>query len=495
MGGGGKGMKICHTDSEFKENLPSAQREAIKSFKDERVLIEKYIVNPKHIEVQVFGDDHGNYVHLFERDCSIQRRHQKVIEEAPSALGEELRQEICNAAVEAARAVNYVNAGTVEFIFDLDTNKYYFMEMNTRLQVEHPISEMITGQDFVEWQLLVAKGHQLPLLQKDIRRNGHAIEARIYSEDPQKFLPGRGTVKYYSAPTENVRIDSGVQLGSEVGIFYDPMISKLIVHGETRELAVQKMTQALKNYKVGGLVTNIPLLSRIMKTGDFRKYDYDLKFIEKHMDPDFQGENLLMRHHWGYSDLQSLALLLFNQKVNDPTPGMSVPAEFANLRINSRFSKTTQVKVTWAYSYTEDVLDLETTVTQKGTNLYDINVKILNQEPNSLFANTENEFSYENVNIVGGNGQNSISIDNGKELFSREYFWSDNNLYLFNEDGSCFEIVNVSDRLEVFGEEITGNEANIKSNMPGVVVKVNVKPGDAVKKVIFIVDNQRAMSV
>jgi 3-methylcrotonyl-CoA carboxylase alpha subunit len=302
MGGGGKGMKICHTDSEFKENLPSAQREAIKSFKDERVLIEKYIVNPKHIEVQVFGDDHGNYVHLFERDCSIQRRHQKVIEEAPSALGEELRQEICNAAVEAARAVNYVNAGTVEFIFDLDTNKYYFMEMNTRLQVEHPISEMITGQDFVEWQLLVAKGHQLPLLQKDIRRNGHAIEARIYSEDPQKFLPGRGTVKYYSAPTENVRIDSGVQLGSEVGIFYDPMISKLIVHGETRELAVQKMTQALKNYKVGGLVTNIPLLSRIMKTEDFRKYDYDLKFIEKHMDPDFQGENLLMRHHWGYSD-------------------------------------------------------------------------------------------------------------------------------------------------------------------------------------------------
>jgi biotin carboxyl carrier protein len=169
---------------------------------------------------------------------------------------------------------------------------------------------------------------------------------------------------------------------------------------------------------------------------------------------------------------------------------MSVPAEFANLRINSRFSKTTQVKVTWAYSYTEDVLDLETTVTQKGTNLYDINVKILHQEPNSLFANTENEFSYENVNIVGGNGENSISIDNGKELFSREYFWSDNNLYLFNEDGSCFEIVNVSDRLEVSGEEITGNEANIKSNMPGVVVKVNVKPGDAVKKVIFILDNQ-----
>jgi 3-methylcrotonyl-CoA carboxylase alpha subunit len=192
------------------------------------VLLEKYIERPKHYEIQVFGDQYGNYVYLFERDCSIQRRHQKIIEEAPSAITPEQRYDMGTKACAAAKAVGYVNAGTVEFLYDCDTKNFYFMEMNTRLQVEHPISEEITGVDLVEWQLKVASGQPLPLNQSQLRINGHAIEARVYSEDPFTFLPGRGTVDYYREPTF-ARIDSGVKKGSDVGIFYDPMISKLIV--------------------------------------------------------------------------------------------------------------------------------------------------------------------------------------------------------------------------------------------------------------------------
>jgi 3-methylcrotonyl-CoA carboxylase alpha subunit len=201
MGGGGKGMKIVRKEEEFVEQLESAKGESKKSFGDDRVLIEKYVTRPKHIEVQVFGDQHKNYVYLFERDCSIQRRHQKVVEEAPSRLSPELRAALGKSAIDAARAVGYYNAGTVEFLFDLDTNQHYFMEMNTRLQVEHPITEMITGQDLVEWQLLVASGFQLPKKQEELKINGHSIECRIYSENPYNdFYPGNGTLLYLREP-------------------------------------------------------------------------------------------------------------------------------------------------------------------------------------------------------------------------------------------------------------------------------------------------------
>lgn len=201
------------------------------------MLVEKYITRPRHIEVQVFGDQLGNYVHLYERDCSIQRRHQKVVEEAPSNLNDTIRQSIYHSAVEAARAVGYYNAGTVEFIFDLDSNKHYFMEMNTRLQVEHPISEMITGLDFVEWQLLVASGFPLPRTQQQIQKNGHAIEARIYAEDPfNNFLPATGTLKYFKEPKADsgVRIETGVREKDTISTFYDPMIAKLVTYGSNR---------------------------------------------------------------------------------------------------------------------------------------------------------------------------------------------------------------------------------------------------------------------
>jgi 3-methylcrotonyl-CoA carboxylase alpha subunit len=281
MGGGGKGMKVAWNDKEFAENLQSAKREALKSFGDDRMLLEKYVQRPRHYEIQVFGDDHGNYVYLFERDCSIQRRHQKVIEEAPSGLSPEQREKMGRTACEAARAVGYVNAGTVEFLYDCESKEFYFMEMNTRLQVEHPVTEMITGLDLVEWQLKIASGQRLPKLQDELRINGHAIEARVYSEDPFTFLPGRGTVDYYREPA-NVRIDSGVVLGSEVGIWYDPMISKLIVWGQDRDIAVQKIRKAISEYKIGGLVTNLPLLKRLADHPKFEDFSYDLKFIEEY---------------------------------------------------------------------------------------------------------------------------------------------------------------------------------------------------------------------
>jgi 3-methylcrotonyl-CoA carboxylase alpha subunit len=260
LGGGGKGMRIVHSENEFLEALSGAQNESAKSFGSAKILLERYIANSKHIEVQVFGDNYNNHVHLFERDCTIQRRHQKVVEEAPSNLSEEIRKQLCNTAVQAAKAVNYVNAGTVEFIYDIDKNQFFFMEMNTRLQVEHPISEMITGQDFVEWQLRVASGSRLPLKQEEIKRNGHAIEARIYSEDPKNnFLPGSGKIMFLHEPKHkfdqenedpDVRIETGVRQGDSVSIFYDPMIAKLVCWAPSRELCIKKTLKCLEEYKV-----------------------------------------------------------------------------------------------------------------------------------------------------------------------------------------------------------------------------------------------------
>ena len=246
-------MRIVTKKEEFAEALESCKRESLKAFKDDRVLIEKYITRPRHIEVQVFGDKLGNYVHLYERDCSIQRRHQKVVEEAPSNVSDAIRDNVCTSAVNAAKAVGYYNAGTVEFIFDLDSNKHYFMEMNTRLQVEHPISEMITGYDFVEWQLLVASGFPLPKKQNQINKKGNAIEVRIYSEDPfNNFLPGNGKLEYFKEPlkSEGVRIETGVREHDTISTFYDPMIAKLITYGKDRNEAIDLMKKALSDYKV-----------------------------------------------------------------------------------------------------------------------------------------------------------------------------------------------------------------------------------------------------
>ncbi len=283
-GGGGKGMRLVEKSEDFPDALASCKREAISSFGDDHVLIEKYITKPRHVEIQVFADTLGNCVYLFERDCSVQRRHQKVLEEAPApGMSEARRREMGEAAVAAAKAVGYVGAGTVEFIANQD-GSFYFMEMNTRLQVEHPVTEMITGQDLVEWQLRVAAGQPLPLKQEQLEIRGHALEARIYAEDANKgFLPATGKLVRLVPPAEsiNVRVDTGVEEGDEITPFYDPMISKLIVWDETRDGALARMRKALADYRVAGLTTNIDFLSRLVACPAFAKADLDTGLIER----------------------------------------------------------------------------------------------------------------------------------------------------------------------------------------------------------------------
>ena len=283
-GGGGKGMRLVEKTADFPDALASCKREAASSFGNEHVLIEKYITRPRHIEIQVFADTQGHCVYLFERDCSVQRRHQKVLEEAPApGMTPERRRQMGEAAVAAARAVGYVGAGTVEFIANQD-GSFYFMEMNTRLQVEHPVTEMITGQDLVEWQLRVAAGQPLPLAQEQLQIRGHALEARIYAEDANKgFLPSTGSLIRLSPPAEtlNVRVDSGVEEGDEITPFYDPMIAKLIVWDEHRDAALARMRQALADYQVAGVTTNIDFLSRLVACPAFAGADLDTGLIER----------------------------------------------------------------------------------------------------------------------------------------------------------------------------------------------------------------------
>ncbi|KAI0776342.1 carbamoyl-phosphate synthase L chain, ATP binding domain-containing protein [Trametes elegans] len=317
-GGGGKGMRIVHTAHEFGEALASAQREARKSFGNADVLVEKYITHPRHVEVQVFADAHGGCVSLWERDCSVQRRNQKIIEEAPApGLSAELRADLSAKAVAAAKAVDYVGAGTVEFIFDNDTGKFYFMEMNTRLQVEHPVTEMITGLDLVEWQLEVAAGNPLPLNQASIPLVGHAFEARIYAENPRNnFLPDSGQLLYLSTPQPThvfapsvaehhiatapggaefspvvntsaalapvVRLEQGFEQGAQIGVFYDPMIAKLVVHGRDRTEALRALRRALEEYRVVGVATNVEFLRTLAGNKAFISAEVETGFIPKH---------------------------------------------------------------------------------------------------------------------------------------------------------------------------------------------------------------------
>lgn len=284
-GGGGKGMRLVEASDDFLEALDSCRAEAKSSFGNTDVLIERYVTNPRHVEVQVFGDTHGNYVHLFERDCSVQRRHQKVIEEAPAVnISEDKLAVMRQAAIDAARAVNYVGAGTVEFIVEQDGTAY-FMEMNTRLQVEHPVTEMVTGIDLVEWQLRVAYGEPLPKTQDQIQCIGHAIEARIYAEIPEQgYLPAIGKITHLSPPTTNarVRVDSGVIEGDEISTFYDPMIAKLIVYGDDRTQALVQMRHALDDFFVAGLGNNIAFVDRIIGCDAFKNADLDTGLIGKY---------------------------------------------------------------------------------------------------------------------------------------------------------------------------------------------------------------------
>ena len=336
-GGGGKGMRRVDKADDFEAALGSCRREAAASFGDDRVLLEKYVTRPRHIEVQVFGDSHGNVVHLFERDCSLQRRHQKVIEEAPApGMDEATRQAVCAAAVKAAQAVGYVGAGTVEFIADasegLRADRIWFMEMNTRLQVEHPVTEMVTGQDLVEWQLLVASGEPLPLEQDEITLDGWAMEARLYAENPATgFLPSTGKLKHFRLPEGDVRVDSAVEEGGEVTPFYDPMIAKLIAHGADREDAAQRLAEACALVEVWPVKTNAAFLAKCASHPDFVDGAVDTGFIEARL------EELVER---SFSDEPAMAAIgwrldSFLEAEARRDPWESAPSKLLGFRMNA----------------------------------------------------------------------------------------------------------------------------------------------------------------
>lgn len=337
-GGGGKGMRRVDTGADFSSALESCRREAASSFGDDRVLIEKYILSPRHIEVQVFGDTHGNVVHLFERDCSLQRRHQKVIEEAPApGMDETTRAAVCSAAVKAAQAVDYVGAGTVEFIADasegLRADRIWFMEMNTRLQVEHPVTEAITGQDLVEWQIRVASGEPLPQRQEELSINGWAMEARLYAENPTTgFLPSIGRLEHLRLPL-GLRIDSGVEQSDEVTAHYDPLVAKLISHAPSRRQAATLLANAMAGVEVWPVHTNAAFLARTLRHAEFLTGAVDTGFIEHHL------ADLLPPAEPGAQVLQAAAAALLPAETQDPW------AAITGFRLNAEPSRQVSVEV------------------------------------------------------------------------------------------------------------------------------------------------------
>jgi acetyl-CoA carboxylase biotin carboxylase subunit len=330
-GGGGKGMRVVEQLSEFEEQLVMAKSEALSAFGDDAVFLERYVYSPRHIEIQVLGDTYGNIVHLFERECSIQRRHQKVIEEAPSSvLTVQLREEMGKAAVNVAKAVNYVGAGTVEFILDENLN-FYFLEMNTRLQVEHPVTEFITGLDLVKEQIRIAKGESLGYVQEDLKITGHAIEIRVYAEDPDNnFLPDIGFLQTYKLPSGNgIRVDGGYEEGMEIPIYYDPMIAKLIVFGNTRTEAISKMKRAIDEYDITGIKTTLSLGKFVMDHDAFRSGQFDTNFLSKYF-----REGCLENADREEALIAALASLLFNDEKKQNTTHNQSPQVISNWRKN-----------------------------------------------------------------------------------------------------------------------------------------------------------------
>ncbi|TDK42674.1 acetyl-CoA carboxylase biotin carboxylase subunit [Algoriphagus formosus] len=337
-GGGGKGMRIVESEADFEQQMQRAVSEAQSAFGDGAVFIEKFITSPRHIEIQVLGDQHGNVVYLFERECSIQRRHQKVIEEAPSAVvSPEMRKAMGEAAVGVAKACNYFGAGTVEFIVDGDLN-FYFLEMNTRLQVEHPVTEMITGKDLVKEQIWIAEGRELQFTQEDLTINGHSVEVRVYAEDPKNnFLPDIGKLQTYQRPQgPGIRVDDGFEEGMQIPIYYDPMISKLITHAENREAAISRMIRAIDDYQITGIQTTLSFCRFALQHEAFVSGDFDTKFVEKYFTPDVLDDSLSEEEE---SLIAALAVEFF-EKEKQATQGSS---ESAKSNQNSAWRKRLKI--------------------------------------------------------------------------------------------------------------------------------------------------------
>jgi 3-methylcrotonyl-CoA carboxylase alpha subunit len=438
-GGGGKGMRLVDAAQQFSEMLHSCKREAAASFGDDRVLIEKYILSPRHIEVQVFGDTHGNVVHLFERDCSLQRRHQKVIEEAPApGMDEVTREAICAAAVRAAKAVDYVGAGTIEFIADasegLRADRIWFMEMNTRLQVEHPVTEEITGQDLVEWQLRVASGEALPKRQEDLSIDGWAMEARLYAEDPAKgFLPSIGNLESFALP-HGIRIETGVTRGGAVSAFYDPMIAKLVVHGTSREDARARLAEACKEVRVQPVRTNAEFMARALETPEFIAGDLDTALIERQLDG-------LTEREIPDADLLSAGALLLLAHPDKPL------AEQPLLSGSGRREWVASTSTRW----------------------------------NPLFGFRLNAAARRNVVLAVDGEVKQIDLDAYGPVEPDRYDIEDDNIWVQAEDSFAPHLFSFPASARVHGGAVVGDGA-ILAPMPGRVTAVDVAVGDVVTK-------------
>ncbi len=440
-GGGGKGMRKVDNAADFKTALEGAQREAQASFADSSCLIEKYINTPRHIEIQVFGDDHGNVVHLFERDCSLQRRHQKVIEEAPApGMTEAMRNAMGAAAVKACQAINYSGAGTIEFIVDssdgLKPDAFWFMEMNTRLQVEHPVTEAITGQDLVEWQLLVAAGHPLPLTQQQLTINGWAFEARVYAEDAESgFLPATGTMAHLVFP-QSARIDTGIRQGDTITPYYDPMISKLIVHAATREQALSDLRHSLLNTQAAGSVTNIRFLAALCEHNDFAAGIVDTGLIER--------------------DLTALTA------TPDSPPYIQAIAAIGALGLSAPMAATSGFTLWQPLARTIKL----SIVNADATEPMAVTVETL--RPNSFVV------SLENTRLTVERSGNQYTID-GK-VISAGLFVNQQQVNVFSNGTYTFEF---PDPLSADETDGAGGD-QIVAPMPGLIKVVSVKPGDQV---------------
>ncbi|KAL4224004.1 Methylcrotonoyl-CoA carboxylase subunit alpha [Mactra antiquata] len=461
-GGGGKGMRIAMTESEFDEQLESARREAMKSFGDQVMLIEKFVEMPRHVEVQVFGDQHGNYVYLFERDCSVQRRHQKIIEEAPApGLNDETRRAIGEAAVRAARAVNYVGAGTVEFIMDKNQD-FFFMEMNTRLQVEHPVTEMVTGTDLVHWQIKVAAGEKLPVTQSDIKLNGHAFEARIYAEDPNNsFMPGAGPLLHLSIPSsvDNARVDTGVRQGDEVSVHYDPMIAKLIVWSEDRESALKKCRSALLDYQVVGLNTNIQFLTDLAQHPEFIKGNVHTDFIPQYYD------DLFPQRTTSYMAVcQAVVTMVIQQAQRVQQQVKYTQDPFSPFWL-CKASRINQSPTRWITLMDGDK-ELKIEVVTNEDSSYTVSF-----DGQSYTVSAELKQSGERTNIV-------TIVDGIKSHASVVNVG--NSLHLFSTEGQQELRIPVPKFLSTSGQ--SGSLADAVAPMPGVIEKVVVTPGTQVEK-------------
>lgn len=485
LGGGGKGMRIVHSPSDFQSSLDSCRSEALKSFGDEKVLLEKFVSKPRHVEVQIFADKHGNTIHLFERDCSVQRRHQKIIEEAPAPdLRPEVREKIWSAAVRAAQAVGYVGAGTVEFILDAEQN-FYFMEMNTRLQVEHPVTEMITGTDLVDWQIRVAAGAKLPVNQSDLRLRGHAFEARIYAENPisgTDFLPSPGLLHYLVPPPEvsgSVRIDTGVRQGDHVTTFYDPMIAKLVVWAGDRRSALKRLVDSLKQYQVAGVSTNVGFLGRLASHQSFQEGDVHTGFIEQHESQLFPAQASLPDQRKMEGVLALLALEQW-QKTDSLSYEHDPFSPFAGCsggRLNTRHRRRV------ALLSQGDAFEVD--VTYNGTGSYTLS----SPSPSPSSTGEEPEDGTESIPSWSVSASGRLSREGGSLVLSgfvgeegvrANVAVIDDTLHIFTADGGYEVAVPKPAFIELKEKAETGGTRSPK--YPSTVTKVHVKPGDDVTR-------------